>query len=55
MCTQDVTKYLVGKQLYNVANSTQDKQQQKELIKMAAYYFDKSVSEDQCGGLFYLG
>jgi len=44
MRTQEATKYLVGKQLFNVANSTQDKKQKKELIKLAAYYFDKSVS-----------
>jgi len=55
MCTINLLQYLVGKQLYNVAVNSTNEEERRQLFKLAVFYFEKSLSDNQYGGLFYLG
>ena len=55
MRTIDDSQYLMGKQLVNIAANSPKKQEKKEIAKLAAFCFEKSLNENQFGGLYYLG
>lgn len=44
----------MGKQLFNVGQAAITLEERRRLMKLAAFYFETSLAENQYGGLFYL-